>query len=77
VGIVRPSTLKSPEAASDSNFLAAAIAADATDRSGWKAYAAGPPLMTETVVAELEVQGMARRDIHADAFLPAPAEAVS
>jgi ferredoxin-NAD(P)+ reductase (naphthalene dioxygenase ferredoxin-specific) len=57
-----------------SGFLADAIAADATDRGGWKAYVAGPPLMTETAVAVLEAQGMARRDIHADAFLPAPAE---
>lgn len=60
-----------------SGFLAAAIAADAIDRSGWKAYVAGPPVMTDTVVAELEAQGMARRDIHADAFLPAPLEVIS
>jgi CDP-4-dehydro-6-deoxyglucose reductase/ferredoxin-NAD(P)+ reductase (naphthalene dioxygenase ferredoxin-specific) len=51
-----------------------AVRADARDRTGWKAYVAGPPAMTDTVVAELEAQGMARRDIHADAFLPAPAE---
>jgi len=50
------------------------IAADACDRTGWKAYVAGPPAMVDTVVAELETQGLTRRDIHADAFLPAPAE---
>jgi CDP-4-dehydro-6-deoxyglucose reductase/ferredoxin-NAD(P)+ reductase (naphthalene dioxygenase ferredoxin-specific) len=60
-----------------SGMLADAIAADAIGRAGWKAYVAGPPPMTESVVAELEAQGMARRDIHADAFLPAPAEVVS
>jgi CDP-4-dehydro-6-deoxyglucose reductase/ferredoxin-NAD(P)+ reductase (naphthalene dioxygenase ferredoxin-specific) len=60
-----------------SGTAAAAIAADATDRTGWKAYVAGPPAMVDTVVAELETQGLARRDIHADAFLPAPAEVTS
>jgi ferredoxin-NAD(P)+ reductase (naphthalene dioxygenase ferredoxin-specific) len=57
-----------------SGFAAAAIAEDAIDRSGWKAYVAGPPVMVDTVVAALEAQAMARRDIHADAFLPAPIE---
>jgi ferredoxin-NAD(P)+ reductase (naphthalene dioxygenase ferredoxin-specific) len=57
--------------------VSAALAADATQRTGWKAYVAGPPAMVDTVAAELEAQGMARRDIHADAFLPAPAEVVA
>jgi naphthalene 1,2-dioxygenase ferredoxin reductase component len=67
------SAASAPHAHRD-GFLADAIAADAIERNGWKAYIAGPPVMTETVVAALEAQGMARRDIHADAFLPAPAE---
>jgi CDP-4-dehydro-6-deoxyglucose reductase/ferredoxin-NAD(P)+ reductase (naphthalene dioxygenase ferredoxin-specific) len=58
-------------------FLADAIAADFDDVAGWKAYLAGPPVMVETVTAALEAKGMARRDIHADAFLPAPVEVLS
>jgi CDP-4-dehydro-6-deoxyglucose reductase/ferredoxin-NAD(P)+ reductase (naphthalene dioxygenase ferredoxin-specific) len=54
--------------------LAQALAADAIERAGWKAYVAGPPPMVDTVVAALAAQGLARRDIHADAFLPAPIE---
>jgi len=57
-----------------SGYVADAIATDAIDRTGWKAYVAGPPVMADSVVAALEAQGMARRDIHADAFLPAPLE---
>ena len=57
-----------------SGFLADAVAADAGDLAGWKAYLAGPPIMVDTTVAVLEARGLARRDIHADAFLPAPTE---
>ncbi len=64
-------------------FLAAAIERDliGADVDGLKAYLAGPPIMTETVTAALEAAGVARHDIHADAFFAAsasaPTEAVS
>ncbi|MFO1318979.1 MAG: 2Fe-2S iron-sulfur cluster-binding protein [Burkholderiales bacterium] len=38
---------------------------------GFVAYLAGPPPMVEAAVTLLESKGVARRDIHADAFYPA------
>lgn len=35
---------------------------------GFKAYVAGPPPMVEAMQSKLEARGVARRDIHADAF---------
>jgi CDP-4-dehydro-6-deoxyglucose reductase/ferredoxin-NAD(P)+ reductase (naphthalene dioxygenase ferredoxin-specific) len=44
---------------------------------GFKAYLAGPPAMVEACVALLTRKGVAARDIHADAFYPAPAVAAA
>lgn len=48
-----------------------AVDADWADLAGFKAYVAGPPAMVDAVTAVLERKGVARRDIHADAFFPA------
>jgi len=44
---------------------------DFRDLDGAKAYLAGPPIMVETCVAELEKLGVRREDCHADAFYTA------
>jgi len=49
-------------------FVADALAADFARFDGFKAYVAGPPPMVEAVEARLLAAGMAKRDIHADAF---------
>ncbi|HVM82228.1 MAG TPA: 2Fe-2S iron-sulfur cluster-binding protein [Stellaceae bacterium] len=49
-------------------FVHEAIAADAQDLDGVKAYIAGPPPMVEAVSALLAQRRMRRQDIHADAF---------
>jgi len=55
-------------------FVTDAVAADFSDFAGFKAYLAGPPPMVDAATALLRSRGMAPRDIHADAFFPAPAE---
>lgn len=55
---------------------------DAVDRDferldGFKAYLAGPPGMVEAAVDLLTRKGVVPRDIHADAFYPAPAAAAA
>lgn len=45
-----------------------AVAEDFADFSGYQAYLAGPPVMVEAAIEMLLAKGMARRDIHADAF---------
>lgn len=45
-----------------------AVIADIVSFGGFKAYLAGPPPMVEALQERLEEKGMARRDIHADAF---------
>jgi CDP-4-dehydro-6-deoxyglucose reductase/ferredoxin-NAD(P)+ reductase (naphthalene dioxygenase ferredoxin-specific) len=45
-----------------------ALAQDLAAPDGAKAYLAGPPVMVEAATAVLEARGLARRDIHADAF---------
>jgi ferredoxin-NAD(P)+ reductase (naphthalene dioxygenase ferredoxin-specific) len=54
-------------------FLADALAADRADLDGYHAYLAGPPVMVDTCTAALVARGLAKRDIHADAFFPAAA----
>lgn len=49
-----------------------AAAEDLQDVSGLKAYLAGPPVMVEAASAMLTARGLARRDIHADAFYNQP-----
>jgi len=49
-------------------FVHEAVAADAPNLDGVKAYVAGPPVMVEAVSALLRERGMRRQDIHADAF---------
>jgi naphthalene 1,2-dioxygenase ferredoxin reductase component len=51
-----------------------AVAADFSDLSGYKVYIAGPPPMVDAASAVARERGVAARDIHADAFFPAPAE---
>jgi naphthalene 1,2-dioxygenase ferredoxin reductase component len=50
------------------------VAADFRDLSGFKVYVAGPPPMVDAVTALARSRGVPGRDIHADAFYPAPAE---
>ncbi|MEO8039821.1 MAG: 2Fe-2S iron-sulfur cluster-binding protein [Betaproteobacteria bacterium] len=50
-----------------------AVDADFASLAGFKAYLAGPPAMVEAAAALLARKGVAARDIHADAFYPAPA----
>lgn len=51
------------------------VAADFDDLTGFVAYLAGPPAMVEAAVPMLEAKGIATRDIHGDAFYPAPQNA--
>lgn len=48
--------------------LADAVAREATDLAGAKAYVAGPPPAVEATVAILRRRGLPRRDIHAEPF---------
>lgn len=52
-----------------------AVDQDFASLEGYHAYLAGPPAMVEAGVALLQRKGVALRDIHADAFYPAPAPA--
>jgi CDP-4-dehydro-6-deoxyglucose reductase/ferredoxin-NAD(P)+ reductase (naphthalene dioxygenase ferredoxin-specific) len=52
-----------------------AVAADFASLEGFKAYFAGPPLMVDAATALVRERGVESRDIHADAFFPAPAAA--
>jgi CDP-4-dehydro-6-deoxyglucose reductase/ferredoxin-NAD(P)+ reductase (naphthalene dioxygenase ferredoxin-specific) len=52
-----------------------AIAADFRDLTGFSLYAAGPPPMVDAATALAQARGVLLRDIHADAFFPAPADA--
>lgn len=52
-----------------------AVAADIEDLTGFKLYAAGPPLMVDAARALARSRGARLRDIHADAFYPAAPEA--
>ncbi|WP_071796129.1 2Fe-2S iron-sulfur cluster-binding protein [Natronohydrobacter thiooxidans] len=45
-----------------------AIAADLGDLSGWKAYVAGPPAMTDAAASMLRARGLAADDLHVDVF---------
>jgi CDP-4-dehydro-6-deoxyglucose reductase/ferredoxin-NAD(P)+ reductase (naphthalene dioxygenase ferredoxin-specific) len=45
-----------------------AVADDVADAAGYTAYLAGPPAMVEAAGQLLLSRGVARRDIHADAF---------
>jgi ferredoxin-NAD(P)+ reductase (naphthalene dioxygenase ferredoxin-specific) len=49
-----------------------AVAEDLADATGYKAYLAGPPLMVESAGRMLLDRGVARHDIHADAFSAGP-----
>jgi ferredoxin-NAD(P)+ reductase (naphthalene dioxygenase ferredoxin-specific) len=49
-------------------FVDAAVLEDIASFEGFKAYVAGPPPMVEALQRKLAARGMARRDIHADAF---------
>lgn len=49
-------------------FVSDAVGADIASFDGYKAYLAGPPPMVEATQQLLLGRGMARRDIHADAF---------
>ena len=55
-------------------WVTEAAAADLPDLTGFKAYFAGPPPMVEAASALARERGLTPRDIHADAFFPAPAE---
>jgi len=54
-----------------------AVAADFPRLEGWKAYFAGPPPMVDAASGLVRSRGVAARDIHADAFFPAPAVPVN
>jgi len=52
-----------------------AVAADFAGLGGFKAYLAGPPPMVDAATNLVKARGVGARDIHADAFFPAAAEA--
>ncbi len=52
-----------------------AVAADFAHLAGFKAYFAGPPPMVDAASALVKARAVGLRDIHADAFFPAAAEA--
>ncbi len=52
-----------------------AVAADFAGLAGFKAYLAGPPPMVDAATALVKARGVGARDIHADAFFPAPVDA--
>jgi CDP-4-dehydro-6-deoxyglucose reductase/ferredoxin-NAD(P)+ reductase (naphthalene dioxygenase ferredoxin-specific) len=45
-----------------------AVLEDFSSFQGFKAYLAGPPLMVEALQGALVANGVAPRDVHADAF---------
>jgi CDP-4-dehydro-6-deoxyglucose reductase/ferredoxin-NAD(P)+ reductase (naphthalene dioxygenase ferredoxin-specific) len=49
-----------------------ALGQDLAEPADCKAYLAGPPVMVEAATVVLEARGLARRDIHADAFYNQP-----
>ena len=51
-----------------------AVSADFPALAGFKAYFAGPPPMVDAATALVRKRGVEARDIHADAFFPAPVE---
>ena len=51
-----------------------AVAADFGDLAGYKVYCAGPPPMVDAATDLARRLGVASRDIHADAFVPAAVE---
>jgi CDP-4-dehydro-6-deoxyglucose reductase/ferredoxin-NAD(P)+ reductase (naphthalene dioxygenase ferredoxin-specific) len=51
-----------------------AVAEDFADLAGYKVYMAGPPAMVDAASELVRARGVAPRDLHADAFYPAPAE---
>jgi CDP-4-dehydro-6-deoxyglucose reductase/ferredoxin-NAD(P)+ reductase (naphthalene dioxygenase ferredoxin-specific) len=53
-------------------FVHEAIGADLGALEDLKAYVAGPPVMVDAVSELLTARGLAKRDLHADAFFPAP-----
>jgi NAD(P)H-flavin reductase/ferredoxin len=55
-------------------FVTDAIAADLADLTGWKVYFAGPPPMVDAATELVRSRGVEMRDIHADAFFPAPVD---
>jgi CDP-4-dehydro-6-deoxyglucose reductase/ferredoxin-NAD(P)+ reductase (naphthalene dioxygenase ferredoxin-specific) len=55
-------------------FVTDAVAADFGDFRGFKAYFAGPPPMVDAATALVISRGIETRDIHADAFFPAPVD---
>jgi CDP-4-dehydro-6-deoxyglucose reductase/ferredoxin-NAD(P)+ reductase (naphthalene dioxygenase ferredoxin-specific) len=55
-------------------FVTDAIATDLADLTGWKAYFAGPPPMVDAATELVRSRGVEMRDIHADAFFPAPVD---
>ncbi len=73
---VRSHIVLSDAAASGSSrrqgFVTDAVAADFSDLTGFKAYFAGPPPMVDAATALVNGLGIETRDIHADAFFPAP-----
>jgi CDP-4-dehydro-6-deoxyglucose reductase/ferredoxin-NAD(P)+ reductase (naphthalene dioxygenase ferredoxin-specific) len=56
------------DSARRAGLVTEAVLADVASFDGFKAYVAGPPPMVEALQERLEARGMARRDIHADAF---------
>jgi CDP-4-dehydro-6-deoxyglucose reductase/ferredoxin-NAD(P)+ reductase (naphthalene dioxygenase ferredoxin-specific) len=78
-GVTVHRVLSEPDAVSPhrTGFLADALRADALDLAGVKVYLAGPPVMVDTCIAALESRGVARRDMHADAFYAAPPAAAT
>lgn len=54
-----------------------AVAADFADLGGFKIYLAGPPPMVDAATEVARERGVARRDIHADAFFPAATQPVA
>ena len=51
-----------------------AVSADFPVLAGFKAHFAGPPPMVDAATALMRERGVEPRDIHADAFYPAPVE---
>jgi CDP-4-dehydro-6-deoxyglucose reductase/ferredoxin-NAD(P)+ reductase (naphthalene dioxygenase ferredoxin-specific) len=68
-GVARPGLLPRR-----TGMVTAALAEDLPDLTGFKAYFAGPPPMVDAATSLARDRGVALRDIHADAFFPAPAE---
>lgn len=58
-------------------FLSDVASSDIASFEGFKVYAAGPPPMVEALQRVLQAKGIARRDIHADAFYSQAEDAFS